>query len=277
MMKPANEYSPSFGAPPVVEMVLGVEFSDLHRWTLPYYGLFWGTIRDRYPNCTVKEPLASVVEKFSGPGRAEVSLNLPPGGIPPIRCWYSDRPSTWMLQLQRDRFIQNWRKISDNHELPSYSQYSDVRCRFEAEFLSFKEFIEVEKLGELQVRQCEMTYVNHIEPQDGKDVASLLPELLPFWSDSSSGSLLPSLPEVAVFRASYVIPDNQGRLHISIEPVFRHADAKELMQMTVTARIKPISSVIDQILPAFDLGHDWAIKGFTDFTSSKLHENWRRS
>jgi hypothetical protein len=85
------------------------------------------------------------------------------------------------------------------------------------------------------------------------------------------------VPEVAVFRASYVIPENRGRLHIAIDPVFRHEDAKELMQMTVTARIKPISSGSDQILQAFDLGHEWAIRGFTDFTSAKMHENWRRS
>jgi hypothetical protein len=80
MMKPADEISPSFGAPPVAEMVLGVEFSELHRWTLPYYGLFWGMVRDRYPNCTVKEPLTSVVETFSGSGRAEFSLNFPEPG-----------------------------------------------------------------------------------------------------------------------------------------------------------------------------------------------------
>ena len=272
-MKSADKSLPRFDAPPVVEMVLGVEFADLSGWSIPHYGLFWGRIRSDYLHCTVKEPLLSQLETFAGPGKVEVNFNLPMGAPLPIRCWYSDQNANWLIQIQPDRFIQNWRKTPEEK---AYSYYSQVRQRFEKEFQRFKDFVSVEKLGELEIRQCEITYVNHIEPAEGGNAFSLFRDVVPFWSDSGSREFLPEMPEVTVFRTSYVIPENRGRLHLAIQPVFRHADAKDLIQMTVTAKVKTFSSDINDVLAAFDLGHDWAVQGFTDYTSEKMHQIWHR-
>ncbi|MGH9839321.1 MAG: TIGR04255 family protein [Blastocatellia bacterium] len=273
MTMSTNQSLPKFDAPPVVEMVLGVEFADLLGWDIPHYGLFWGMIRDNYRHCTVKEPLLSQIETFGDQGKREINLNFPLVGPLPVRCWYANEAQTWLIQIQRDRFVQNWRKTPDNVE---YSHYGQVRQRFEGEFQRFKDFVSSEKIGDLQIRQCEVTYVNHIEPDEGQDALSKLAEILPCWSGSTSGSFLPAVPEVAALKTSYLIPENRGRLHISIQPVFRHADAKELLQMTVTAKVKPLSPDVDEVLPAFDLGHEWAVRGFADFTSAKMHELWKR-
>lgn len=78
-MKSADQSLPRFDVPPVVEMVLGVEFADLPGWSIPHYGLFWGRIRSDYLHCTVKEPLLSQLETFAEPGKVEVNFNLPMG------------------------------------------------------------------------------------------------------------------------------------------------------------------------------------------------------
>jgi uncharacterized protein (TIGR04255 family) len=269
---PLEQLLPKFNNPPVVEMVLGVEFIELPGWNIPHFGLFWGRIRDEYQNCSVKEPLPLSIETFKGAEKQEIVLNFPLGGPPPIRCWYSNKEQTWLIQIQKDRFIQNWRKAPANVE---YSHYSQVLNRFENEFQRFQKFISEENIGEINVRQCEVTYVNHIELVKDQGALSELAEILPCWSGSTSGQFLPA-PDVVALNTSYVIPENRGRLHIFMQPVFRHTDAKEILQMTVSAKVIPESSDYADVSKAFDLGHEWAVKGFTDFTSLRMHDYWER-
>jgi uncharacterized protein (TIGR04255 family) len=272
-MKNAPSHSlPKFDKPPVVEMVIGVEFSELPNWSIPHFGLFWGQIRNEYQHCSVNPPLNSQIEVFSAPGRQELSLKFPIIGPPEVRCWYFDKTQTWLIQVQRDRFVHNWRKTSQDAE---YSRFYKIRERFEKEWRRFCNFVKSENIGDLQIRQCEVTYFNHIDRQDSQEAMYDLSEIFPCWSNKLSGDFLPE-PEVVSLRASYVIPENRGRLHITAQPVFRHADAKEIIQLQVTAKVIPSSPDFADALKAIDLGHQWAVNGFADFTSAKMHDQWER-
>lgn len=264
---------PKFDKPPVIEMVIGVEFADLVGLSIPHFGLFWGQIQDKYPLCAVKEPAPSRIEIFEGQHKQEVKLNFPILGPPQIRCWYSNNQQTWLLQLQQDRFIQNWRKTASDQ---TYSHYSRVRGRFEKEFQRFQEFVKKQNLGALLIRQCEVSYVNHIEPGEKTGTPSDLAEIFPYLSAWKQGDFLPA-PDGIGLNTSYVIPENRGRLYIGAQTAFRHLDAKEILQMTVSAKVIPISQDYSEILNALDLGHEWAVRGFTDFTSDKMHRLWERS
>jgi len=263
---------PKFDNPPVTEMVVGVEFADLVRLGIPYYGLFWGLIQDEYPLYIVKEPAASRIETFEEQGKQEITFNIPVLGPPPIRCWYINSRQTWLLQLQQDRFIQNWRKTASE---PTYSHYTNARSRFEKEFQRFQGFINKQQLGPLQIRQCEVSYVNQIELEKGPGAPFELAEISPYLSARKQGDFLPA-PDGITLNTSYVIPENRGRLYISAQTVFRHSDAKEILQMTVAAKVIPISQDYSEILNVLDLGHEWAVQGFTDFTSRKMHKFWER-
>jgi uncharacterized protein (TIGR04255 family) len=253
-------------------MVIGVEFSELPNWTIPHFGLFWGEIRNEYQHCSVNPPLTSQIEIFGGQTKQELSLNLTLIGPPEVRCWYFDKTQTWLIQVQRDRFIHNWRKTSQDAE---YSRFHKIRERFEKEWQRFHDFVKLENIGDLQIRQCEVTYFNQIEPQGGQAVMAGLSEIFPCWKNKSSGNFLPE-PEIVSLRASYVIPENRGRLHIAAQPVFRHADAKEIIQLEVSAKVIPSSPNFADALRAIDLGHQWAVNGFADFTSTKMHDLWER-
>lgn len=273
MIMSPDQLLPKFDKPPVVEMVLGLEFAELSGWSIPHFGLFWTQIRDDYQHCSVKPPLQSRIEEFGNQDKQEGIPTFLLVDQPPVRCWYSNEEQTWLIQIQQDRFVQNWRKTPVSVE---YSHYGQIRQRFERELRRFQQFVTVEKAGDLQVRQCEVTYVNHFEPAKGQDAVSLLTEILPYWSGNTSGDFLPAVPEAAALITRYVIPENRGRLHISIQPAFRHDDAKEILQMAVSAKIIPTSPDFAEILPALDLGHKWAVRGFADFTSAKMHELWER-
>jgi uncharacterized protein (TIGR04255 family) len=268
----APDNLPKFVKPPVVEMVLGVEFTELFQLGIPHFGLFWAQIRDEYQQCSANPPLVSQIEAFGEKGQKEITLNFPLVGPPNVRCWYWNKAQTWLIQVQRDRFIQNWRKTPTDSVYPRFSK---ARQRFEHEYKRFQEFITSENIGNLQIRQCEVTYYNHIELDKSQDALSELNEIIPCWSGASSEGFMPT-PEVVSLNTSYVISENRGRLYLSLQPVFRHSDAKEILQLTVTAKVIPLSSNLDEVLKAFDLGHEWAVNGFTDFTTAKMHSIWER-
>jgi uncharacterized protein (TIGR04255 family) len=263
---------PKFDKPPVIEMVLGVEFADLVGLGIPYYGLFWGLIRDEYPLYIVKEPAPSRIEIFEEQGKQEITFNLPVLGPPPMRFWYINSQQTWLLQLQQDRFIQNWRKTASE---PTYSHYTHVRDRFEKEFQRFQGFIDKQRLGPLQIRQCEISYVNQIELEKKPGAPFELAEISPYLSFQKREDFLPP-PDGVTLNTSYVIPENRGRLYIGAQTLFRHSDAKEILQVSVTAKVIPVSQDYSEVMNALDLGHEWAARGFADFTSDKMHRLWER-
>ena len=75
-------------------------------------------------------------------------------------------------------------------------------------------------------------------------------------------------------EAHYRLPGDRGRLHISTEPVVRGRDSKEVLQITLTARGAPKSGMTKDLLEWMDLGRNWVVNGFVDFTTVQMHERW---
>ena len=264
---------PDFDEPPVIETLLGVEFAPLDRWEIVHYGLFWRRIQAGYPRFEINPPLRSEIE---GP-RLEFKQPQPPKfevvSKPQVRCWFLNDSNTELIQIQYDRFVHNWRKVVGSEVYPHYEE--NVRPAFERDWQNFCEFLASERIGVPEVRQCEVTYVNHIDRGKGWDAIADLPHLFPSWAGASSGNFLPS-PESVLFNVSYLMPDDAGRLRIALVHAFRSSDAKETLQLTLTARGKPRSSETSDIVRWLDLGREWVVRGFTDFTSERMHQIWRR-
>ena len=76
---------------------------------------------------------------------------------------------------------------------------------------------------------------------------------------------------------NYLLPANQGRMYVSLEPVLRARDAKEVLQLNLTVRGAPSSSDEAVVLQWLDVGRQWVVEGFTDFTTDAMHKLWGRS
>ncbi len=257
-----------FDRPPVIETLLGVQFVPLRKLTLAYMGLYWGEIRTEYPSQEVQPPLVPIVEEF--PARMNTGFGIELSPEPDARCWFIDASTTQLIQIQRDRFIRNWRKGAPPND--RYPRYDILRPRFEQDWSRFIAFLERETLGRPDVNQCEVTYINHIDRGAGwdsfGDLASVLTPLA-----RPSGAFLPA-PEALVFNARYEMSERNGRLHVAAQPAIRRDDGKEVLQVTLTARGKPASSKLSDIVKWFDLGHQWIVHGFTDITTADLHRVW---
>ncbi len=150
--------TPKFKRPPVIETLLGVQFGPLRSFSIPHFGLFWSQIRSQYPHQEMKPPLGPEVEDFG--------MSVTPGGVqvmlttePDARCWFIDSSQTQLIQLQRDRFIRNWRKVTGEE---TYPEYAVLKPRFEQDWTRFLHFLDDAGIERPEVNLCEATYVNHI-------------------------------------------------------------------------------------------------------------------
>jgi len=263
---------PDFTDPPVIETVIGVQFAPLQAFSIPHFGLYWSKIRTSYSKCEVQPPLDPAVEEFGVQTRKDPGIGIEFAPALSLRCWFIDETSTRLIQVQRDRFIQNWRKVKGDEVYP---RYESLRSSFEREWQRFCEFLEQERIEMPEVNQCEVTYVNHIEPGKGWHSYGEIRNVIASWSGDSSGDFLPE-PEMVRLNTTYPMPDKKGRLRIIMQPVLRGRDAQEVLQLNLTARGRPRSSRSDDILDWIDLGREWIVRGFTDFTSQEMHRIWGR-
>lgn len=268
--KPATRPDlPTFARPPVAEMVLGVNFGSIPGWNVTHYGLLFEAVRDRYPNVQAQPPLPSPVEKFESPQAQQFAIELNTSGAMDTRCWFIDSTDARLLQVQANRFIRNWRKRPQHTDYPRYDVH---RREFSDEWNHYLSFLEAQHLPRPAVSQCEVTYINHIE-----HAATDLHEVFSAWNDVRRGtSFLPSV-ETGSFTLAYVLPDRRGRLHVELQPVLRVTDGAQLLQLTLTARGRPGSPSLQDILAWFDLGHEWVVRGFTELTTEKMHRIWGRN
>ncbi len=263
-----------FENPPVAETVLGVQFAPLRKLTAPYQGLFWSKLRRRYPVQEVHPPLAPLApEVFKGiVSMPTVRLELT--AEPDARCWFIDESSTQLIQLQRDRFVRNWRKGAPPND--AYPRYQLLRPRFEQDWGLFLDFLIEEDLGRADVDLCEVTYINHIElGVGGWNVLGDIHRILTLMGEPAARSFLPQ-PEMFVVNTSFVMGRGQGRLHVVAQPAIRAQDRKQVLQLILTAKGSPKSPRTEDVLDWFDLGHEWIVQGFADLTAAEMQRIWRR-
>jgi uncharacterized protein (TIGR04255 family) len=111
-----------FDHPPVYEAVIGIEFNALNLGAVKLAGLqtVWGA---KYP--TVQELPAlepSVAAGQPGP-LASFSISM---ALPALRLWFLEPTGHFIVQVQRDRLLLNWRKLEDG----VYPRYAALRERF---------------------------------------------------------------------------------------------------------------------------------------------------
>ena len=166
---------PSYRQAPVIEVVYGVAFAPLTLMKAPHTGLFWSAIRDSFPKVQHAAPV--------GPMPREFDIGNPP--LP--RIWFVSEDDNYLVQVQNNRFLFNWRVVRPSDVYPRFEVVQDG---FKRNFALFEEFVKSASLGELELTNYELTYVNHIERKKGKlkklrSARAIFPDLL--WRRPVSG------------------------------------------------------------------------------------------
>ena len=272
-----NPLLPEFGRPPLVEVALSVQFEPIAGLHTPQIGLLWQEYRDRFPKTEEHPPLEPVFELFEigpkprGKARFEI-LSTPP--VP--RCWFLTAEGSGLIQVQNDRFVHNWRRVSDE---AAYPRYDAVRSVFERELGSFKALIENHASGEFHPNQVEVTYVNHIVAGEGWRTHADLGDVVTLFSPRGTDAFAPELEDCGL-TARYVMRNESGepigRLHVAVEPSYRAEDDTPMFVLTLTVRGRPLEESIEGVMQFLELGRDWIVRMFATITTPEMHALWER-
>jgi uncharacterized protein (TIGR04255 family) len=267
---------PEFKSPPLSEVVLGVQFDALPAFLSPHLGLIWQRFRASYPMLEEHPPLPPSFETFGS------NPQFPPGmGIQFVssaetpRAFFVNQARTELLQIQKDRFLHNWRKIGDTDSYPRFERMLET---FDSGLSVFVQALADERLGSLIPNQCEVSYINHIVVPSGGSLSDVTDDLF----GQHTGSLaLDDLgkPEDLRFVLRYIMRDEKGspvgRLIAVAEPALR-LDGKAVVQLTITARGRPSTPDRGGIIDFLCKGRVSVVKGFAHLTGPKMHKLWER-
>jgi uncharacterized protein (TIGR04255 family) len=261
---------PSYETPPVGEVVFGTLFEPLDQMLAPHLGVLWNQFPADFASCEEQPPLPPIVEAACTTPPTILKSNR----FPLPRVWLVHRDGQRLIQVQRDRFLFNWRRTKPED---SYPRFDTLFPEFVSHWGIFRRFLADKGLGQLVPRQYEISYINHIVAGDGwaefEDLASVFPDFT--WR--RTGRFLPA-PTSVNLQAVFPLPDNMGRLHMSIRDARTLADGKPVFMFEVTVKGVPADDSAATFDTWFRTARGWIVRGFTDLTSENMQSQvWRRT
>ena len=261
---------PKFEVPPVMETVLSIQFAPLSNFTGALAGWFWKSYLDgkMWTHAVDAVPVPDAFEQF-GPDTGWVS-GMTLQSTNATRTQIISADDERMIQIQGSRFILNWKKVKGD-----YPSYDKLYPEFVALFGRFKEFAKDAGCEAIQPNQWEITYVNHF------DIGDLWGELSDyrniFRNDIIPLGVAPvGHPDTINASWRYVIEKNEGRLHVQLNHARLPPENKEILRLQLAARGPTKSGDDADIKRCFDLGHESIVRTFSDITSERAHQRWRR-
>lgn len=263
MIRP--EHLPNFTNPPLDEVVLGVQFASIPKYTSVFANDIWALFKDEFPTVEEQSILEPKFETFGG-------VNLPPRvqfqvGPPPIgsRLWFVSPEENHLLQFQADRFLINWRKHPRPQEYPRFEGISET---FKQNLNLLRDHFFTTFQYELDVNQAEVAYINIIRVEEFSDIGD--------WLELWDGGGL----NVEALNISFneVILDAEGkpyaRLTHDIQSVFSTEHNHKAFRLSLTFRGKPKSNNVPAAMEFLALGRDKIVKRFDEFTTDQAHKIW---
>ncbi len=259
---------PDFASPPVHEVAIACHFEPLTDLRQAHIGYFWSKIKDDFPDVEDHEPRPPYVE------RLEDGIQIPAFELElmrapmPHRAWFVSPDKSALLQLQRDRFVYNWRSRSD--EYPHFELLLDA---FLEELKTLCNAFNEINLSEPHLNQAEVTYVNWID-------ADALDLFLAFVdspslntggvaSDGAFGQISLRFP---VMNDSNVV----GHLYTECSPIPALGEQGSGYQMTLTFRAPMLEPHVDVLKPLLLRGRAAIVHTFAGLTRPSYHEKWGR-
>lgn len=270
MSQATSPYLPEYENPPINEVVCGLLFKRIDKLLNPYLGILWEKYKPEYSDCREVAPLLPVMETFGQPFQSEPQY----GDVLPLpRTWFVHADGNGVIQVQRDRFLHNWRKIRPDDEYP---RYHHVIGMFRSHLSSFAELLEEHHLGVITPLQYELTYINHVIQGEGWDIIRDVGKIFPNFSwHTSKNDFLPP-PETVNWQTSFALPNHVGRLHTKVQSATRREDGYPVLLFELTVRGIGNYTTLDEMWNWFALAHEWVVRGFTDLTDPQMQKDvWR--
>jgi uncharacterized protein (TIGR04255 family) len=264
MERPPN--LPDFDAPPLNEVVLGIQFASIPGYELIHAGEVWALYKERYPMVEHRPAAPPMFETFGdAPSVPGFSIQFGNPAEHP-RFWFLSSDSHDLIQFEPNRLLHNWRQIDGvGGRYPRYERmieaYANELKKLETLSLRFSK-------QKLAITQAELSYINRLYPDT--DRARLFEEL--------NFIKLPFTAEVGGGQFQYVLTDEQG-------PIARHyiefASARDqfgrsFVSFSQTIRGAPRGSSIQAALDFMNNARHIIVESFSRLTTQEAHQKWQR-
>lgn len=263
---------PKYAKPPVVELVLGVQFDPIPGFTGGHSGWFWKEHLGASWKASDAAPVGEATESFGPKVPPKMMLQLREAtGV--SRLMVENETGDRLVQMQRTRFHYNWRK---GKTADDYPHYEAVYTEFLRHYTAFRAFVrDTAKLGMIVPNQWELSYIDSVPPgelwQTPADLANVFPGLFPPKRELAGLAL-----ELAATERTYEIAPQRGRLHIAADLAFLGDNPEPTLLVRTTAR-GPLGADSDESMKeALDTGHDAAGEAFDKLASDKAKQHWEQ-
>jgi uncharacterized protein (TIGR04255 family) len=266
--RPSN--LPDYRKPPIDEVVVGVQFRPVDGLTDDRIREFWKEVRDEYPISERQPRLEGPIDTLEPARQLVIQLPTPATVQSQLRMWMISDGDDFLLQVQSDRFIQNWRRRASD-----YGHFEEIRDMFWTNFGKFKSYLDSEGIPVPSVQQVEVTYFNWVA-----DV-SITDYLRPAQDTVISVSGIPHYPEEQSWSAKYLLGTDNGvvrRLYIQCVPAIRpQTPDVRGSQLALIYRATRESGLGDDELAALiDSARIMIVETFTALTTEAAHDIWER-
>jgi len=256
-----------FENPPINELVIALYHLPIVEMKSQHIGLYWNRIRDRYPRCE-QQPIIIVDASDTQP------LSEVPGEIFPLpRFWFFSDAHPTLIQIQRNAFIFNWRRLAKNE----YPHYETVVSDFWRELEDYKTFVqELGGRGLDVVRRCELTYINIISPNEffanPTQLMNVLPPIASFSDIQTDDRQLAGMNATATYLVNPTL-----RIDLAIKLGRRTDDTKALVAiLELKAHGVPSDLSLEGTRSWYGSAHNATYKMFLDATARQVQERiWK--
>ena len=263
---------PKFDRPPVSEVVMSVQFEPVPNLTIAHLAAWWHDVAEnRYPLARERPPVDAQLERFDNAGPS-LSLKFGPS-VAPVALWLFDKDETELVQVQADRFTRNWTRTGSE----TYPSYAALKPRFDQDFQSLRDHLRQQGFPPLVATQCELTYLNPIEPGMHWSRPGELNKVIAPWSGRFSEPFLRE-PEAVQLAARWMVESGGapvGRFTAEVTPMPAGGTTKILL--TLQCRLRPLATGQPGIDASLELAHEWIVWGFASLTTEQMWTTWERT
>lgn len=262
-----------FARPPVDEVVLSVLFEPLDKLLAPHLGEIWQEFKqDGFMGIAEQPPVLPAVEKFPNSiGEAQLQISNAPDLA---RIWFIHEDDNQIIQVQRDRFMFNWRKTESDQGYPGFSAIFES---FEGFYNRFRQVLKKQQIGELVPLQYELTYIDQLFHGDGWDTLDDIGQIYNLFVESQQSDSFWSGAESMILRTSFPVEDLHGRLHLTISSRVKIPQQRQTLQTDFTMRGFPENAEYDTMIAWFKEARDRIREKFASmFTEDIQTKVWGR-
>jgi uncharacterized protein (TIGR04255 family) len=255
---------PEFSRPPVVEVVLGVEFQPLPRLGAVNLAKFTSRWEIAYPLLFEQMPLPPSPPPGAVFDAPQMMVNV---GGPAVRIWRMSAAQDQLLQVQRDRLVLNWRRQDE-----TYPHYDALKPIFSNAYEDLLAFVgEAADLGPIQPRSAEVTYVNRFGVEPDSTTALLTALAHPPVSSERNGSPIAIRMNQLWDRS---IGETAASLALDVDATPSVTNGA-LLTFSYREALSS-DSTREDVLSAMDRGHEVVVLTFAEVTSTEMQRVWGR-